>query len=262
MIEGSSFESTYQAQWPKTRESNPLKVDKKRKIGGGEMGLVYEVEVTVGVKEDASNQAEHSGNIKKRTFALKEFHDGADGDFVYDPAEDRAVRAMKNFSELKNAGLATWETYRLGEDGKSILMTYGEMEEWRCVGSNEDETGTEKMPEIENLDWLLEKMLSQVNIANNKNIHFPTDAYFFLVQKESNKKMDVLIGDLDLVVSNLNEDGSLVRDEAAFLKSNFEAAKSALNLFIKNSIADSALKDKYTKQVEAYFDSGLNNQFH
>jgi hypothetical protein len=262
MHEGFSFESTYATQWPNTRESNPLRVYKKRKIGQGEMGSVYEVEVTVGGESGALNQTEHSPNIKKRTFALKEFHDGVVGDLVYDPAEDRAVRAMKNFSELKNAGLATWETYRLGEDGKSILMTYGEMEEWRCVGSNEDEAGTEKMPEIENLDWLLEKMLSQVNIANDKDIYIPTDVYFFLVQKESNKKMDVVIGDMDLVISNLREDGSLVMDESSFLKKNLEAAKSALSLFIKNSINDSGLKERYTSKVAAYFDSHLQNQFH
>jgi hypothetical protein len=243
-MEGTSFEAKFSTKIPNERESETMRVEKIREIGKGHYGSVYEVVVSIDGKE--------------RKFALKEFRDQ-----TVASAEDNAAAALNNFTIAKKASLKVWETYRLGSDKKSILMSLGHMDDWICVGTN---MGSSKLQdfdeqsllEISNFDEILEGVKKQVEIANNADVKVPADAYFFLVNKRIKGKIDFVIGDLDKVESNIDEKGDRYIKNKSLQRFNINQAQASLVLFIEKNIVDSQLKSDYLQQINNSFNPVTN----
>src|SRR3989338_1172027 len=105
-----------------------IEIIKKTPLGGGAYGEISQVIVRV-------------GNVD-RTFVLKEFKDRGKS------AELFARRAFETHTKLKQAKLKVFPTYRLSEDGRSILMTSGHSEEFICLGTNKGSRSLKDFPEM------------------------------------------------------------------------------------------------------------------
>lgn len=186
-------------------------------IGQGEFGTVSEADVLV-----------HGRN---RKFVIKRY--------THDPrwhkdASHNAARAIENYKTLKAAGLKVFPTYRLSEDGRSILMTSGNLDTKVCVDSNQDGSlpskGELKLVDAQDkVERLAHDMFQQAKTAAAQNIQFIYDVFFFLVDKNT-KDIDFVFGDLDMVNFYPSEDLEERTQE------NLDSARYALKFFSRFNI--------------------------
>lgn len=174
---------------PENKESLPVKIVSREEIGKGGFGDVFSIE------------AHFDGRYgsKKRNYAIKIFH-----------SEEDAQNAFEHFKELKERGLKTFATYRLGEDKKSILMTNGNKKDVFLMSpTNAEKQGwlqdwfiKNPIIEIANFEQFADNVVKHTRLAASKNIMLPYDSYFFSISntgKPSAKNLDFVIGDLDKV---------------------------------------------------------------
>lgn len=159
-------------------------------IGGGMRGDAFEVDVKIG---------DHT-----KKFVLKKFVDypiHLPHETLVETASQSAASAFLNHGLAKEAGLKTFTTYRLGDDGESVLMTNANIEGKICVGSNShgvtlETLGHEKLKGIRNFDSLLENTFAEARKAGEHDLVLWGDALFFLVDPVTND-VDFVVGDYD-----------------------------------------------------------------
>lgn len=171
------------------RNSTQVIIKNERKIGNGWFSDVYQADVAIG---------NHT-----RKFVIKKFKDALiDGKAL--TAKENAANAIVNYQSAKKAGLKVFTTYRLSEDGTSILMTNGSPDSTVCLTNNEDANlwgmGLPKIKKIEEAVFkgLVDKVFRQAIIAAEHDLSIWFDAFFFLYDRNTNS-IDFVVGDLDLV---------------------------------------------------------------
>jgi hypothetical protein len=195
-----------------------VEILEKKPIGGGEFGEVSQIEVQIGEKQ--------------RTFVLKEFKDRK-----LCSAEEYANNAIDKHTKLKNAGIKVFPTYRLGENGRSVLMTSGHSDKFVCIGTNEGSRSLKDFPDIEaesidtvsNFDSLLKNMFDESRKAAENKLLLPEDTFFFLANRDNIGAIDFVVGDLDIV--------SEYPDNKEALRMNNSTVYTSIYHFIKNNVS-------------------------
>lgn len=223
---GSEGESIAFTREGKGNRVTQVHVLNEREIGSGVFGRVYESLVNV--------------EGRNRKFVIKKFSETRNKS-----AKDSALNAFQNYNRAKEAGLKVFSTYRLGEDGTSILMTNGNSETTVCVGGSDPNSFLEKrgIPRISNIDDvyftdLAGKLFSQASIAANQGIALYEDAFFYLVDPNSGG-LDFVVGDLDMVNTRPIPPEHL-------LSNNLNSVEDSLLTFIKGNFKN---PDKYTTAI-------------
>src|SRR3989344_5162189 len=130
-----------------TGRETAVRVISERKIGGGIFADAKESIVEVGGR--------------RRVFVVKEYvRKKKDGQYygTGDPKVN-ALNSFFNYTKAKLAGLKVFPTCRIGEDGKSLLMTTGFSDDQLCIGSNSlvtlKDLNSPKIRSVENLEEFL-----------------------------------------------------------------------------------------------------------
>lgn len=220
-------------------ESLPIEIIPKGKIGEGNFGDVFSVEM---------QKMNKRSEIKKRKFAVKSFCHA-----------DEAKRALDNYSELKKRGLKTFPTYRLNKDDeKSILMTYGNKADSFLVSARDQSNAgifLQRNPiiKIDNFEQLVVDIIEHAKLAADEKMILPYDSYFFIVatNQPNTKKLDFLIGDLDLV--KLYERFDKKVDIQECNKVNIDNAHCALRDFIHLYVQEDK-KQEYFNLLKSPFE--------
>lgn len=188
----------------------------------------------------------------QRSFVIKKFKEEGGRS-----AQENAERAFRIYEQAKNHNLQVFPTYRLSEDKTSILMTDGNAHNELCLGTNLEsptvETlGYEKLEEIENFESVLESFVTGAQHATNEGVRLYPDAYFFLLDKESRKHLQWVIGDLgNLTFGNQNfENSRLIK--------NLDAAFQALFLFLQKNMSRN--RKQYEGKITDYYNSIMTEQ--
>ncbi|EKD86898.1 MAG: hypothetical protein ACD_37C00108G0001, partial [uncultured bacterium] len=188
-------------------------------LGYGYHGMVLGAEITVG---------KHKINL-----AIKKFRDTENEGLVLS-SQQNAQNAMENYRAAKTAGLKVLPTYRLSEDGTSILMTNGNLGSRRCY-SYDDVLSVEARAVLGRslLDYseLIDGMFSQATLASGSNIALLRDAFFFIVDEKSGD-IDFVIGDLDRVAT-IGEGPNM---KQIYESHNALTVKWALRNFLENNL--------------------------
>jgi len=214
-------------------EGTAVTLEKGAKLGEGAFGSVFEA--TVGIGD------------KKKRFVVKEFKDGDLAGSPDDTAENRAKDALEHWAAAKKAGLKVFPTYRLGEDGKSVLMTSGHDDARICVdpfpddGATVEKFGREKLQDIAGFDRLFEDLLKESRKAADHQIDIFPDAYFFLVDRNDDS-VDFVLGDTDFLVTT---PGAHPKDYAT---ANLRRARLVLGSFIEKNVIGPK-KDEYLRSL-------------
>jgi hypothetical protein len=193
-------------------------------IGRGSFGTVYEAVVTIG---------NHS-----RTMVLKKFRENEVG-----TAEENALRAFRNYSRAKEAGLKVFPTYRLGEDQESILMSDGRSGVWFCAAGN-NETQPYRISTLTNLEQVVEQLTEQSILAAAADLNLREDMLFFTVQRDSKSHLDFYFGDLDLLIRSAGRNRYSTQSE------NLVKIQEALENFIEKYVDN---PEQYLVMLKTYF---------
>jgi hypothetical protein len=210
------------------RESR-IKITDEKPIGAGALGEVASVDAEVAGKEGR--------------FVIKRYQSVL--------GKERAAKAFENYRMAKEAGLRVFPTFRLGEDGTSILMTTAHTEEWICVSSNSEDTsdveqyGVEKLKTIPRIDAYMREIFDESLKAAEKGIWIDQDAFFFLV-KRSGEAVDFVIGDFDLMRKK-EIDSEDARNNV--FAENLYSAKKALQSFFETNVVKK-MSERYSKQAK------------
>lgn len=193
--------------------SNKRLINENLQESSGAFGTVYAVDVRV------------SGSEENHPFVLKEFH-GAGTDV----ARKAARASLLSHRLAKQAGLKVWNTYRISEDGESILMSTGNVDDWQVMGGSNRLTAEQQseLLKIEDLGKFLEGYYKEAQKAAEKHISISSDVPFFRVR---GNEINFVLGDLDqLTMSD--------EDEKKILKNNLQNMHSRLTVFLENNFGD------------------------
>ncbi len=221
----------------KKGKATPVRILDEKQIGSGMFGDTFEAQVLVG--------------DKGRKFVIKKFKRRYNT-----TAAERAENAMKNYQAAKEAGLKVFTTYRLGEDGTSILMTNANSDDITCLSTLPNTVGDIKIKLTdESFESLTDGVFAEAKKAADANIDVYSDAYFLLVGKNSSK-LDFVLGDLD----NVTKEAS--KSPATLLSSNLINARLGLHDLFQKYAGNAALYwDRlYKKYGEATANSARNNK--
>ncbi len=230
-IEGRSMAFTKEG----SKNPSQVVISNERKIGEGNFGDVYEADVAIGK------------HIRK--FVIKKFKDTT----VYGQnisAEEGANQAIRNYNEAKRAGLKIFTTYRLGENGTSVLMTNASSESTICLTTNDSANlpamGEPKIEEIEGVQFetLTNEVFQQAEIAANHGILIYRDAFFFLFNRDT-KNVDFVLGDLDIVNRRPNAYSN------QRLLNNLMGARMSLEHFVSRNVAG---QYRYNAEIKRIWD--------
>jgi len=207
----------------KDGKTTPVQIKSEKMIGRGFFGDVFTADTLIKGK-------------KPWHFVIKRFRDKAEG-----TAEDYARSAMAKYEVARKVGLRVFRTYRLGEDGRSILMTNGNDSEVICVGkvakfpgemsSQLVDLGEPKLAPLSDaeIEALTVRIFDEASKGATNRLHIHTDAYFFIVNRET-RAVDFVIGDLDNVKKMT---GSII---GSLEKINIENSCFALSSFLENNV--------------------------
>ncbi|MBP6888670.1 MAG: hypothetical protein KBC21_03115 [Candidatus Pacebacteria bacterium] len=208
-----------------TGRESEVKILNKYPIGGGMRGDVYEAEVMV-------------GNRTKK-FIIKDFVDfdlHLPHETQHITAKQSAENALLNHGLAQEAGLRTLATYRLEENGKSILMSDARIEGKVLIDTNSrdrkglESHGLEKLDKIEHFDELLEEIIEEAYKASNHGLVLWGDALFFLVDPDQGV-VDFVVGDYD----------SLSYQARSKLEVSISRSLKSLSTFITYNVKDPQL---------------------
>lgn len=220
--------------------SNVEILDEKR-LAGGQRGTVFTVKVKIENRE--------------RIMILKRFQPGMNRwTRKEETANDRAQAAFKNYGLAKSLGLKVFSTYRISEKGESILMTNGDMEDWWCIGTNDEspdliEKGVGKIEEISNFDSLIEEMYKDVSKAVEAEQLVLYDTYMFLVNKKDRSRVDFVLGDLDNLIPAKESGREL--EKGKIFEINWRAVLDALKTFIERNLSESK-NNYFVEKIDQY----------
>ena len=202
------------------RPPTQLTITGKRRIGSGIFGTAFQTEVMVG--------------CHARKLVIKRFKT-IDRRGIVTTAKENAAKAMANYAAAKKAGLKVFPTYRLSEDGESIVMTNGNIGSTICI-SNEHSSHLPNIgePKIQlrgdaACTSLIDSVFDQALLAANHDISIHSDAFFFLYDKTTGG-IDFVIGDLD------NVDRRKLPPNESRLLNNLYGAEMALISFMNGNV--------------------------
>ncbi len=215
-----------------TGKKAELKILEEARINSGGYGIVFDALVEI-------------GGHKKR-FIIKKYYENK-----YEPAKESASKAFENYTLAKKAGLKVFPTFRIGEDGKSILMTSGFTENQICIGSNSDGTNVKSFEEpliknIDNLDEFLRDYYTEGIKVIESNFSLAEDVPFFIVSKNKPTKLDFVWGDLDNLAKPTIK---LNKNHAHTMLS---IMKNTLEKFMDNNISEDE-REKFLERSDYYF---------
>ncbi|PIR04200.1 MAG: hypothetical protein COV59_03385 [Candidatus Magasanikbacteria bacterium CG11_big_fil_rev_8_21_14_0_20_39_34] len=208
----------------------------KTPIAGGEnesrgaYGIVYSVDVQL------------EGSEKTYPFALKEFHDYK---------KDETKNALENHRRAKHAGLKVWNTYRISEDGSSILMSTGDVKGWEILGQKtilSKEKRETTLP-FENFQNFLSEYYSQAQKAAEHNIAIAGDVPFLKIREH---ELDFVLGDMDLL------EPSSQTNQLTIQRQNVQNLHSTLVYFLEKNFGEQA--QIYIDQSEQYISQTFSGQ--
>ncbi|MFA6256682.1 MAG: hypothetical protein WC646_00010 [Candidatus Paceibacterota bacterium] len=188
--------------------TNKTPITGKLEESRGAFGKVYSVNVEVPGMEGPAPR-----------FALKEYRN-----------EELALSSHQNYVRGRDSGLKVWRTYRLGADGKSVLMSTSNSQEWRVMGDRNTLSAEEVkvfLP-IENFEGFLNAYYEQAVKAAEKHIAIGGDVPMFLVNKN---KLDFILGDMDQLDKSDSEPQEL-------LPQNLQGMHSRLVVFLEENCPD------------------------
>jgi hypothetical protein len=202
-----------------------VKILHEEKIGEGELGEVFQAEVELGGR--------------RRMMAIKKYRDGTS----FGRAEENAARAARNYKIFRQAGLRVFPTFRLGEDGRSILMTLGKEGNFFIFAPPGSQKRT--ISGIENFSAFLAKLEKELEKATTENLLIGLDAFFFIGKdKEGGKvELDFVFGDFDGVRQRK------ATDQGAALRANLLNGFAALRLLVINCVADPMIKSALLEEL-------------
>ena len=204
--------------------TNKVPIARSEYESRGAYGTVYSVDVRM---EWAK---------KTYPFALKEFH----------PQKTEATQeALKNHRHAKLAGLKVWNTYRISEDGTSILMTDGDTDDWEILGQKttlSKEKRDTTLP-FENFEVFLAEYYSQAQKAAQHGIGIAGDVPFLKIRGHN---IDFVLGDVDL----LNPSFALHYTEPMIQNQNIQNLHTVLVYFLERNFGDQA--QPYIDESEHY----------
>lgn len=221
-----------------------LKISDEKKINHGAWGNIYDC------------TAEVDGY--KQRFIIKRYEPNIENFRIRTP-EEAAKHALENYALATKAGLKVFTTFRIGEDGKSILMTSGFSDNQICIGSNDDRIKVIKLgqPRIEkieneNLDKFLENIFAEGLKAAEAGIGLDADIFFFIISKDKPKKIDFVVGDLD----NMEE----VETSKSVGFANMGFIADTLEEFCENNI-NYHFKEYFLSRVEHYYKQSIDSVY-
>ena len=222
-----------------TGKETALKIISETHINEGVFGDIFDAVVEI--------------NGKRKRFIVKKYKS-----FYYrtifHSAEENAKEAMENYTLAKNSGLKVFPTFRMGEDGKSILMTTGFLNDQICVSVNNTKNIVDfektSIKEIQDLNKFLTEFFTEGLKAAQKGIRIHEDVVFFILNKTEPTKIDFVLGDVD----------SLLKKESTKLTGlkNIEDLKSILVKFCARNIDLSFFKE-FLERVEYYCNQAKNS---
>jgi len=219
-----------------------VKVLSEISITHGGLGEIFDTEVYFGKHP--------SGKDIIRRFIVKKYFNT-----TFSSAEEGARNALEKYVLAKNCGLKVFRTFRIGEDGTSILMTAGSLDDKICIGSNSSINMVFlKQPlikEIENMDAFLLDFFREQLKAAQQGIELFTDNFFFIISKKEPRTVDFVLGDLD----NLKKVEHL--KQIAF--QNASCAENVLSNELSSKNLDPKLRSKFEDRV-AFFHKKIREE--
>jgi hypothetical protein len=218
----------FEAERATGRKRHEVSVERKRRIGGGHFGDVYLADVHF---QQASQE-------RRRQMIVKEYRPNPAKPGMEHKLAERAIR---NHQLAKEAGLKVFPTFRLSAEGNSILMTLADTERWICVGTNEGSDSLREMaggefaakPDDE-MERFINQVLDQAQLAKQSALSLDSDMIFMLVDRAERKKMDYVLGDMDMITQwpeEMLQDGG----DQELYQANLGAMFASLHIFfIKN----------------------------
>ncbi|MBI3888718.1 hypothetical protein HY311_02910 [Candidatus Nomurabacteria bacterium] len=219
--------------------------------------IISEIPIAEGSFGKIFDTVIEKGGHQKRFIVKKYFNYTPDLPKYNYMVKESTQRAFHNYILAKNAGLKVFPTFRISEDGESILMTTGFSENQTCVGSNGglNLSTLEQLPieEIENLDKFLTDFFAEGLKAAQKGIDVFRDVFFFILSNDVPTKIDFVIGDLD----NLKK----VEPTKNLARKNTEQIKISLIDFCDHNVAHIApnFAETFLKRVEYYYKQSVNS---
>jgi hypothetical protein len=213
---------------------------KEEEFSGGTFGSVFKTSF----EWKSENKKPH-----RREFVVKKYY-----------VAKQAIRAFENYRAAQDAGLKVFKTFRLNREEGEILMTNGNNADFHCIGSNSDTTLKKlEVPlinKLENFDSFLELYFAEAKKATDNDILVHGDAPFFFVSKSEPRKIDFVLGDLDLVDKKRAQLRNLT--SAKLLIENQYNLEQALVDFIYKNMAQDKVDE--TLQILSQKINKLNNE--
>lgn len=201
-------------------------------INNGSFGKIFDTVVEV-------------GGHKKRLI-IKKYNDASE---KY--AKENAEHAFKNYSLAKEAGLKVFPTFRIGENGKSILMNTGFSNEQICIGVNNfknvENLGRPFISEIINIDEFLLNLFTESQKATAKGLKLHSDVFFFIISRKEPAEMDFILGDLD----NLNKINPEDYKERELIQHNMKCVETAFRYFLEKNVYRNE-REKFLEKLTNY----------
>ncbi|MFA6520286.1 MAG: hypothetical protein WCT44_01610 [Candidatus Paceibacterota bacterium] len=183
---------------------------------------------------------------KPKQFVIKKYNKSY---FSEKKSQELVRHAFEMYVLAKNSGLKVFPTFRIGTDGKSILMTDGFLNDQICIGSNGRfnmyRYGEEFMKKTVALEFFLNACFQEALDAAAKGFKFAVaDIYFFLLSKQEPRTLDFVIGDFD----------NLKKAEPSFetVYNNLRQVRIMLSEFFYNNIDTFSSADFIEKIDECY----------
>ncbi|PJC37469.1 hypothetical protein CO046_00380 [Candidatus Peregrinibacteria bacterium CG_4_9_14_0_2_um_filter_53_11] len=181
-------------------------------LGSGFQGRAFAVELDSPLSEAqremcqggrSSSLDEHPGLLAKldsaRHFARKVF---------FPENRPNVPQVVKNYCEMKRAGLRVFPTMLVDESATSTLTTLGQNDRVVCAGANRGSSRVSELTDdkvfiggelgpIANFDSLWERMQAHARLATHHSMLVRADAYFFLVERAAEPQVDFVVGDIE-----------------------------------------------------------------
>ena len=215
-----------------TEEGTEVEIGSKKIIGAGDFGVASSADVNI------------AGRLRK--FVVKEFGTNYD-----------AEEAFKNYRNARAAGLKVFNTYRIDQTGRNILMSSVLDPNKIVIGSNDPIRSLKerklKLKEgVTNLDEFLGEYFKQAEIASVNDISIDrADVPFFIIDKNNDEtQLDFVLADMDNVKKTKFAIDNITR--RSIYEKNVLMLEIALREFFNNNFSSSC---SYFSAIDHYVDN-------
>lgn len=165
-----------------------------------------------------------------------------------------------NYLTAKETGLKVFPTCRSiysSRHGPELLMTRGYSKDWICLGDKGENSllsffGMAKISEILNYNIFVDRFLQQAKLGYKSGTLVAADAYFFLVNLQTNGKIDFVVGDVGTLSG---DDGR--RNSLEIWLENLNYIKMAVSNFLQKNVSSEKV-DEYLEILEKKCQETIN----